>query len=249
MASENPQLWYKTKDLAESYNDFQRNYLSASRHLCLQLAYRRLEKCPGRILDLGCGTGASIPVLLDLFPGAQIIGLDPEESMLNVAISRNKWDNVRFVKGSSDEFPSNLGCFDFIFSFSSFRLWNNPVSALTQIQSSLTEDGLCYIADLRKDVEMNLTINFINSANESFELVANQMAFAYSIKEVEVILKEAEIVNYLICDQPFKVLFKDLRQRELLFSKYSKENNLSQLKSQQQFQSILMHLFLYPKEA
>ncbi|EXJ82482.1 trans-aconitate 2-methyltransferase [Capronia epimyces CBS 606.96] len=40
---------------------------------------------PKRILDLGCGPGNSTAVLLDRFPGAQIIGIDSSPDMLEKA--------------------------------------------------------------------------------------------------------------------------------------------------------------------
>ncbi|MDE2586031.1 MAG: methyltransferase domain-containing protein, partial [Betaproteobacteria bacterium] len=51
-----------------------------------RLDYVNLE--PGRIVDLGCGTGAAQALLKQRFPQAQYLGLDNSLSMLSAAQSK-----------------------------------------------------------------------------------------------------------------------------------------------------------------
>jgi malonyl-CoA O-methyltransferase len=63
----------------------------ASRMLA-RLDYVRIE--PQRILDLGCGTGASLTALHERYPGALLIGADLCENMLRASQasrSRLRW--------------------------------------------------------------------------------------------------------------------------------------------------------------
>ncbi len=58
-----------------------------------RLDYVRIA--PQRILDLGCGTGASLTALNERYPGALVVGADLCESMLRV--SQAKRSRVRWL--------------------------------------------------------------------------------------------------------------------------------------------------------
>ena len=57
----------------------------------------RLEGPFDRILDLGCGPGNSTGLLAQFFPKAELIGLDPDERMLEKA--RTDYPKLTFVNG------------------------------------------------------------------------------------------------------------------------------------------------------
>jgi ubiquinone/menaquinone biosynthesis C-methylase UbiE len=76
-------------------------------HEHLRMSARRMGIPNGgaglRLLDLGCGTGASTAALLDAAPEADITAVDFSAEMLAVA-RRKVWPStVRFVHGSADE--------------------------------------------------------------------------------------------------------------------------------------------------
>jgi trans-aconitate 2-methyltransferase len=48
----------------------------------LDLVGRIAHPGPRRVVDLGCGTGAALPVLAARFPGAAILGVDASDAML-----------------------------------------------------------------------------------------------------------------------------------------------------------------------
>ncbi|WP_116247820.1 class I SAM-dependent methyltransferase [Nocardiopsis sp. FIRDI 009] len=76
-------------------------------HRHLRRSARRLglpgggEGC--RILDLGCGTGASTAALARLFPRARITGVDASEGMLARARAKQWNKNVRFIHARVEE--------------------------------------------------------------------------------------------------------------------------------------------------
>ncbi len=73
---------------------------------------RLLEPRHGeRILDLGCGTGDLTAMIAE--SGADVIGLDPSETMLEKA--RVKYPGIRFVCGKAEELAFD-GEFDAVFS-------------------------------------------------------------------------------------------------------------------------------------
>lgn len=52
-----------------------------------------------RLLDLGCGTGASTSALLSVAPKAKIVAVDASAGMLSVARAKSWPSSVRFVQG------------------------------------------------------------------------------------------------------------------------------------------------------
>jgi 2-polyprenyl-3-methyl-5-hydroxy-6-metoxy-1,4-benzoquinol methylase len=69
-----------------------------------------------RLLDFGCGTGASGVFLGRSFPEAEIVGVELIAESLEIAEARREFyglDNLRFeVSPSGESLPENLGLFD-----------------------------------------------------------------------------------------------------------------------------------------
>lgn len=76
-------------------------------HEHLRMSARRMglrDRGAGlRLLDLGCGTGASTQALLDAAPEAQITAVDASAEMLAQAANKTWPSNVRFVQGNAEE--------------------------------------------------------------------------------------------------------------------------------------------------
>jgi len=74
---------------------------------------RLVEQLPLRagdtVLDVGCGTGLCLPMLLDKVGSTgTIVGIDASEQMLRVAADRvtaHGWDNVRLVATPAEQAP------------------------------------------------------------------------------------------------------------------------------------------------
>jgi 2-polyprenyl-3-methyl-5-hydroxy-6-metoxy-1,4-benzoquinol methylase len=71
-----------------------------------------------RILDFGCGAGASTMVLRRLLPPCEIVGVDLEERLLRLARLRAEHyghSDLRFLESPSPEhLPHDLGLFDYV---------------------------------------------------------------------------------------------------------------------------------------
>ena len=87
-------------------------------HEHLRMSARRMglpDRGAGlRLLDLGCGTGASTAALLDAAPDAEIIAVDASAEMLSQARRKSWPPNVRFVHGNAENLAMNkiVGPFD-----------------------------------------------------------------------------------------------------------------------------------------
>jgi 2-polyprenyl-3-methyl-5-hydroxy-6-metoxy-1,4-benzoquinol methylase len=71
-----------------------------------------------RILDFGCGSGASTMILARLFADAEFVGVDIDEPALGIAEARRRHyglSNVEFRRSPSElELPPDLGEFDVV---------------------------------------------------------------------------------------------------------------------------------------
>jgi len=79
-------------DQAISYHENDRNQI---KHL-FKVAYQAAKKqIPETLVDLGCGPGDLTYEIAEMYPSANVTGIDDSEEMLSLAKTR---DNLKFVK-------------------------------------------------------------------------------------------------------------------------------------------------------
>lgn len=93
-------------------------YVQRDLEVDLLAYFDREELSRKRILDFGCGSGASSMILSRLFPGAEIVGVELNETLLSVARARAVFygnERVQFLNSpSGSELPSGIGEFDLV---------------------------------------------------------------------------------------------------------------------------------------
>ncbi len=71
-----------------------------------------------RVMDFGCGSGASTMILARMFPETEIIGIELDPALLTIARERlehYRYPNVRFLQSpSGTQLPGDCGSFDVI---------------------------------------------------------------------------------------------------------------------------------------
>ncbi len=62
------------------------------------------------ILDIGCGTGTLVSGIKRLVPESEVVGIDPDQSVLEIARakSEHRSQEIRFVQGFGDEIGEKL---------------------------------------------------------------------------------------------------------------------------------------------
>jgi ubiquinone/menaquinone biosynthesis C-methylase UbiE len=112
-------------------------------HDHLRLSVQRMGLPEGgrglRLLDVGCGTGASTAALLAAAPEAEIVAVDASQEMLHEA-ERKSWpDGVRFVHGNAQNLAAVgvTGPFDGILAAYLVRNLPSPDPALRQFLTML----------------------------------------------------------------------------------------------------------------
>lgn len=89
-----------------------------------------------RVLDLGCGTGYGADRLSE---DGDVVGLDPDE--LSLAYARKHFPDVRFISGTAESLPHDLGLFGLIVAANVLPHVESPKAALDSAILRLAPDG------------------------------------------------------------------------------------------------------------
>lgn len=103
---------------------------------------------PGRILDLGCGPGASLKRLGQRYPGAQVLGLDLAWEMCALAAHRGWFRRRPTVCAHAAALPLLAGSLDLVFSSLMLQWCLPPDPVLQECRRVLSPHGLLLLATL-----------------------------------------------------------------------------------------------------
>jgi 2-polyprenyl-3-methyl-5-hydroxy-6-metoxy-1,4-benzoquinol methylase len=114
---------------------------------------RRLRSAPPpRVLDLGCGLGASSVALARAYPRATVLGVDLDTASVAdarvAAAEAGVADRVSFVVGDAAQL-SQEAPFDLITIFEALHDMGDPVGALRTARDRLADGGSVLVADER----------------------------------------------------------------------------------------------------
>ncbi|MFE0812814.1 methyltransferase domain-containing protein [Streptomyces sp. NPDC058848] len=121
--------------------------LNPGYHAQLRRSARRLGLPDGgagrRVLDLGCGTGASTAALAAAFPAAEIVGVDASAGMLERTRAKQWPARVRFVHAPAQELhrAGVHGPFDAVLAAYLFRNLTDPDAVLRSVRDLLAPGG------------------------------------------------------------------------------------------------------------
>ena len=141
-----------------------------------EIASRMLERldyvkiAPQRVLDLGCGSGASLRALGERYAGAQLIGVDSCAAMLRAAgeqKSRLRWllpflrgTRASLVGGDAQALPLKAGSVDLLWSNLMLQWLADPMPALREMNRTLSLGGLLMFSTLGPDTLKELRASF-----------------------------------------------------------------------------------------
>lgn len=107
-----------------------------------------------RILDFGCGCGASTMILARMFPKSNIVGVELVKKSLLIANCRLKYyghTNVTFIRSpAGDSLPEQIGKFDFVILNGVYEhlLPNERKFLLPQIWSIINPRGILFLIQI-----------------------------------------------------------------------------------------------------
>jgi SAM-dependent methyltransferase len=110
----------------------------------------------GKYLDVGAGTGNLAATIAQNNPDVEITALEISADMVTVGEEyvRNKGlgGQIKFIRGDAvgKETMNELGEFDLVYSTYSLHHWENPRKVIDNLMSSLGDNGVLYLFDLRR---------------------------------------------------------------------------------------------------
>jgi len=108
-----------------------------------------------RILDVGTGTGANLPFLVQRYPDYEsITGIDYTPAMLKQAVRRvrdNDWKDIDLHLVDAREMSKVVdGCFDLVVSTYSLSIIPDSLRVLDEIEKRVCDDGYVMLLDCQK---------------------------------------------------------------------------------------------------
>lgn len=104
-----------------------------------------------RVLDIGCGTGTLVTLMKRLYPGLEVVGLDPDPKALARAKKKavRAGASVSLDRGFSDELPYPDASFDRVFSSFMFHHLEaeSRGKTLREVRRVLKPGGSLHLAD------------------------------------------------------------------------------------------------------
>lgn len=98
-----------------------------------------------KILELGCGAGYAIKLLLEQSSVNQVVGLDASKSVLQSATIRNQKEirngKVKLIQGNVNNLAFQDGSFTKVFSIHSIYFWDNLHKTISEIYRVLKPEG------------------------------------------------------------------------------------------------------------
>lgn len=98
------------------------------------------------VLDIGCGTGAMLSMIISDYKDVQACGIDLSEKMIQKS-AELLGQRVKLVVGDSDNLPWVDNSFDLVVCNSSFHHFPEPLKVLEEIKRVLKPNGRIIIAD------------------------------------------------------------------------------------------------------
>jgi ubiquinone/menaquinone biosynthesis C-methylase UbiE len=103
---------------------------------------------PGRVLDVGCGTGYVLGQLADRLPSAiDLAGIDAAPQMIRVARAAARDPRLRFSTGVAEQLPEPDSAFDLVVSTTSFDHWADQQAGLAECARVLAPGGHLVLTD------------------------------------------------------------------------------------------------------
>lgn len=120
-----------------------------------------LKKFPFQeLLDVGCGTGPMIELLLKEFPDKSYTGIDLTPRMIEVA-QEKKLAHTTFLVGDSEHLPFDKDTFDVIICTNSFHHYPNPQAFINEAARVLKNGGRLILRDYTSNPFMIWLMNHI----------------------------------------------------------------------------------------
>lgn len=140
------------------------------------------------LLDVGCGTGPLIELLLKEFPDRNYTGIDLTPRMIEVA-QEKKLAHTKFLVGDSEHLPFADDTFDAIICTNSFHHYPNPQAFMKEAARVLQDGGKLVLRDYTSSKVILWLMNHVEMPLA--RLMGHGDVKVHSCEEVSKMCKEA----------------------------------------------------------
>ncbi|WP_157985343.1 class I SAM-dependent methyltransferase [Lentzea terrae] len=129
------------------------------------LAVDKLDLKPGEaVLDIGCGTGALLPALVEAVgPRGRVVAMDFSPRMVAIARKRVKWPNVEVRQADACNTDHGAGEFDAAVALGAFSAMPDVPAAVANAADALKPGGRLFVFDVRL-AKKTRTTRFLRAA-------------------------------------------------------------------------------------
>ena len=158
----------------------------------------------GQALEVGPGPGYLGLEWLKHTEGTSLIGVDISPDMIGLARRHAEEYGVehrtKYVLSDSRTLPFDENVFDAVFTSNSFHEWAYPKESLNEIFRVLKPRGMCYIRDLRRDMNplIKWLLTFMTRPKEIKPGLLTSIAAAYTRDELQEMLADTAFQHYRI---------------------------------------------------
>lgn len=149
----------------------------------------------GKYLEIGCGPGILTKMIARQHPKVIITATDISTEMIKLAskdLDEELKSRVKYMVGDAckNESLKDLGKFNLIYSTFTMHHWQNAKTAIQNLYSMLSENGLLYIHDLKRV----FWLYYIKSQSGFF----TSIRASYKPREIREMLNDIGINTYKI---------------------------------------------------
>lgn len=116
----------------------------------LRYARRHVQR-PGRILDVGCGTGRLADRLISAYRHACVAGVDASTEMIRNAGTEAVSYRARFAAAAAEQLPFADAAFDLVVVTLSVSHWCDKAAGLAEISRVMAPGAILVMADVAPD--------------------------------------------------------------------------------------------------
>lgn len=112
------------------------------------------------ILDIGCGSGLAIKLMVNKFNNSSITGMDISETCIRQSIKKNKEGirkgKVKLILGDVEKIPFTNNSFDIVTAFQTHYYWFDFPKALLEIKRVLISGGIFVLSGEMSKMEYHM---------------------------------------------------------------------------------------------
>ncbi len=162
------------------------------------IKYRSIKnlniKPDAKVIDLCCGTGDLTRIIKQIEPDADVTGIDFSEKMLEIALSKNKNNQIEYLQGDVTNLPYPDNTFDFAVMGFGLRNIQNAEKAVEEIYRILKPSGCFMHLDFGKHNFLSKIFD-ITTPILSRIFTKNYSAYSYLIKSKQIFPEPDDLIR------------------------------------------------------